>query len=131
MSTSHNAGVAVRSGREVASDGSQPMWIAKLDSYRVVHVWALGIVAECAALGRAEGAHVDDSIVQEVVYGYRAQPPDSINSMLADCVALRPMEIDARNGVVVRKGESHRIKPPLNRMAVALLRTLGETSRSQ
>jgi 2-dehydropantoate 2-reductase len=91
---------------------------------------ALGIAAECAAVGRAEGAHLDDSIAQEVVDGYRAQPPDSINSMLADRLALRPMEIDARNGVIVRKGESHRIKTPLNRMAVALLRTLGETSRS-
>jgi 2-dehydropantoate 2-reductase len=92
---------------------------------------ALGIVAECVAVGRAEGAHLDDSIAQEVVDGYGAQPPDSINSMLADRLALRPMEIDARNGVIVRKGESHGIKTPLNRMAVALLRTLGETSRSQ
>ena len=63
--------------------------------------------------------------------GYRAQPPDSINSMLADRMAVRPMEIDARNGVIVRKGESQGIKTPLNRMAVALLRTLGETSRVQ
>jgi 2-dehydropantoate 2-reductase len=54
----------------------------------------------------------------------RAQPPDSINSMLADRLAGRPMEIDARNGVIVRKGEKHRIRTPSNRMAVALLRAL-------
>jgi 2-dehydropantoate 2-reductase len=82
---------------------------------------ALGIVAECAAVGRAEGAQLDDSVAQKVLDGYRAQSPDSINSMLADRMAGRPMEIDARNGVIVRKGEKHGISTPLNRMAVALL----------
>jgi 2-dehydropantoate 2-reductase len=59
--------------------------------------------------------------------GYRAQPPDSINSMLADRMAARPMEIDARNGVIVRKGEKHGVITPLNRMAVALLEALEES----
>ena len=82
---------------------------------------ALGIVAESVAVGRAEGARLDDSMGQQVLDGYRAQPEDSINSMLADRIAGRPMEIDARNGVIVRKGERHGIDTPLNRMAVALL----------
>jgi 2-dehydropantoate 2-reductase len=34
------------------------------------------------------------------------------------------MEIDARNGVIVRKGEKHDIGTPLNRMAVALLKAI-------
>jgi 2-dehydropantoate 2-reductase len=89
---------------------------------------ALGIVAECAAVGRAEGAQLDDSIAQKVLNGYRAQPPDSINSMLADRLAGRPMEIDARNGVIVRKGASHGIKTPMNQMAAALLQMLSEAS---
>jgi len=85
---------------------------------------ALDIVAECAAVGRAEGARLDDDIGIQVLEGYRRQPPDSINSMLADRLAGRPMEIDARNGVIVRKGERHHIRTPSNRMAVALLQTL-------
>jgi 2-dehydropantoate 2-reductase len=89
---------------------------------------ALGIVAECAAVGRAEGAQLDDSIAQKVLNGYRAQPPDSINSMLADRLAGRPMEIDARNGVIVRTGASHGIKTPMNQMAAALLQMLSEAS---
>jgi 2-dehydropantoate 2-reductase len=88
---------------------------------------ALGIVAECVAVGRAEGAQLDDGTAQRVLEGYRAQPPDSVNSMLADRIAGRPMEIDARNGVIVRKGEQHGISTPLNRMAVALLQALGES----
>jgi 2-dehydropantoate 2-reductase len=31
------------------------------------------------------------------------------------------MEIDARNGVIVRLGEKHGIETPLNRMAAAVL----------
>jgi 2-dehydropantoate 2-reductase len=85
------------------------------------------IVAECVAVGRAEGARLDDGTAQRVLEGYRAQPPDSINSMLADRMATRPMEIDARNGVIVRKGEKHGVSTPLNRMAVALLQALEES----
>jgi 2-dehydropantoate 2-reductase len=45
--------------------------------------------------------------------------------MLADRMAGRPMEIDTRNGVIVRKGARHGIKTPLNQMAVALLQSIG------
>ncbi|HVT99645.1 MAG TPA: 2-dehydropantoate 2-reductase [Acidobacteriaceae bacterium] len=82
---------------------------------------ALQIVAECVAVGRAEGAQLPDSVGDEVLAHYRAQPPDAVNSLLADRLAGRPMEIDARNGVIVRRGEKHGIPTPLNRMAVALL----------
>jgi 2-dehydropantoate 2-reductase len=82
---------------------------------------ALEMVQECAAVGRAEGARLDESVGQQVLDGYRAQPADSVNSMLADRLAGRPMEIDARNGAIVRLGEKHGIQTPLNRMAVALL----------
>ncbi len=80
-----------------------------------------GIVRECVAVGRAEGAKLDDEIVEQVVDGARAAPADSINSLLADRMAGRPMEIDARNGAVVRFGRKHGIPTPLNEMAVALL----------
>ena len=80
-----------------------------------------GIVRECLAVGRAEGAVLDDGIVEAVVEGARRAPPDSLNSLIADRMAGRPMEIDARNGAVVRFGRKHGIPTPLNEMAVALL----------
>jgi len=83
---------------------------------------ALGIIAECVAVSRAEGADLDDGTGERILAGYRAGSPDSINSLLADRMAGRPMEIDARNGVIVRLGERHGIPTPLNRMAVALLK---------
>ena len=82
---------------------------------------ALDMVAECVAVGRAEGAPLDDSMGGQVMARYRSHPPDAVNSLLADRLAGRRMEIDARNGVIVRKGEKHGIPTPLNRMAVAIL----------
>ena len=82
---------------------------------------AMGIVEECAAVGRAEGAQLDQGMGQRVLEHYRRLPADSVNSLLADRLAGRRMEVDARNGVIVRKGEKHGIATPLNRMAVALL----------
>jgi len=85
---------------------------------------ARGLVRECIAVGRAEGASLDDSLADTVVQSYRNAPPDSINSLHADRVAGRAMEIDARNGVIVRLGAKHGIPTPLNKMAATLLENL-------
>jgi 2-dehydropantoate 2-reductase len=82
---------------------------------------AIAMVDECVAVGRAEGAKLDDGMGEFVMSLYRKHPADSINSILADRMAGRQMETDARNGAIVRKGEKHGIATPLNRMAVALL----------
>jgi 2-dehydropantoate 2-reductase len=82
---------------------------------------ALELVAEVIAVGRAEGAQLADSVGRQVVDMYRGQPADSVNSLLADKLAGRRMEVDARNGVIVRLGAKHGIATPLNQMAVAVL----------
>ena len=83
---------------------------------------ALGIIAECVAVGRAEGAELEDGVGERILAGYRAGSPDSINSLLADRLASRQTEVDARNGVIVRLGLKHGIPTPLNGMAVALIK---------
>jgi 2-dehydropantoate 2-reductase len=85
---------------------------------------AMEMVAECVAVGRAEGAHMDDNLPEQVLARYRAQPEDSVNSLLADRLAGRQMESDARNGAIVRIGEKHGIATPMNRMALALLQAV-------
>jgi 2-dehydropantoate 2-reductase len=82
---------------------------------------AMAVVAECVAVGRAEGAELSDTLGEEILAYYRAAAPDAVNSLLADRLAGRRMETDARNGAIVRKGEKHGIPTPLNRMAVTLL----------
>jgi len=80
-----------------------------------------GMVRECVLVGRAEGAVLGDDLPDHVVDRSRASPPDSINSLLGDRLAGRPMEWDARNGVIVRKGAVHGIATPFNQMAATIL----------
>jgi 2-dehydropantoate 2-reductase len=100
-----------------------------LQPNRVMHDEAIGevaleIVRECVAVGRAEGAVLSDAVPDEVLAAYRKAAPDGVNSLLADRIGGRPMEIDARNGVIVRMGKRHGIPTPANSMAAALLTEL-------
>src|SRR5579871_4426412 len=100
----------------------------------VMHDDAIGdvaqqIVRECVAVGRAEGAVLGDAVPDEVLVAYRKAARDGVNSMLADRLAGRPMEIDARNGVIVRSGRKHGIPTPSNSMAVALLEAMVRGNR--
>jgi 2-dehydropantoate 2-reductase len=85
---------------------------------------ALQIIRECAAVARVEGANLEENVADVVLAAQRAAPADSINSMLADRQAGRPVEIDARNGVIVRLGRKHGIATPANNMAVALIEAM-------
>jgi 2-dehydropantoate 2-reductase len=86
------------------------------------------LVRECIAVGRAEGAVLDDSLADTVLQAYRNAPPDSVNSLHADRQAGRRTEIDARNGVIVRLGRKHGIATPCNQMAVALIEAMTRAS---
>ena len=81
------------------------------------------LVEECAAVGRAEGATIPQAVIEAVIDKARAaRPSGGRNSMEADRLAGRPMERDARNGVIVRKGRIHGIPTPVNAMILGLLR---------
>jgi len=96
----------------------QPAGVLRSEALGAV---ALDMVREAAAVGRAEGANLPESVPTDVLAAYRRSAPDSINSLHADRLAGRPMEIAARNGAIVRKGQTHGIPTPANAMAVALL----------
>jgi 2-dehydropantoate 2-reductase len=117
--------LCVNSAGAVSGILNQPASVSRNDSIAEI---MRGIVRECIAVGRAEGAKLEESLATTVVEGYRKAPPDSINSLHADRIAGRPMEIDARNGVIVRLGARHGIPTPRNEMAVALLQSLQSLS---
>ena len=79
------------------------------------------LVLECIAVGRSQGADLPDTVVDDVIEALRSSAPDSMNSMLADRIHNRPIELDARNGVIVRLGEVGGIPTPMNRLMMALL----------
>ena len=88
------------------------------------------IVRECIAVGRAKGAVLGDEIADEIVERMRSGPRDAANSMLADRRAARPMEIDARNGVIVRYGRELGIATPMNALMVAMLEASQDCRRA-
>jgi 2-dehydropantoate 2-reductase len=82
---------------------------------------SLGIVEETIAAGNSVGARIEPGYVDEVMVRLKTQPGDGLNSMATDRVGEREMEVEARNGAVVRAGLKGGVPTPLNGMAVAVL----------
>lgn len=85
---------------------------------------ARGILRECVAVGRAEGARFDDDLIESRIAGFLAAEPGEGNSIYADRMAGRKMEWQARNGVICRKGAKHGIATPVSDTLVPLLASL-------
>ncbi len=85
---------------------------------------ARAILRECVAVGRAEGAKLDDSLIEPQMEAFMNAAPDEGNSMYADRMAGRETEWDARNAVIVRKGARHGIATPVSAALVPLLAAL-------
>jgi 2-dehydropantoate 2-reductase len=86
-----------------------------------VAAFARGLVRECILVGRAEGAVLPDEVAERVVASMASAADGRGNSMYYDRCAGRTLEVDARNGAVVRIGARHGIATPLNSAATAIL----------
>ena len=84
-----------------------------------------GLVRECAAVGRAEGAALADDVAERTIERLQDADPEATTSMLVDRRAGRPIEADVMTGAVVRIGARRGIPTPLNAAADALLRAMG------
>jgi 2-dehydropantoate 2-reductase len=97
-----------------------PVWSEALEAI------VRGLAEECAAVGRAEGATIPQAVIDGVVDNARNSTEGSVaGSLHADRLAGHRMEVDARNGVIVRLGEKHQIPTPMNRVLVTLLAASG------
>jgi 2-dehydropantoate 2-reductase len=95
-----------------------PMRVAR---HPAVAQYLRHVVGEAVAVGRAEGARLDDGLVEKILNSAQESSPDAINSLHADRLAGRPLETDARNGAIVRIGRRHGIPTPRNAELVGLL----------
>ncbi len=125
-------------GVEIVDDFSTPAW-HKLAVNAVAGLMALtgrraamfrdrdmqglarALAAETLAVARAEGADLPATVADEIVEFFAGLPPDAGTSILADREAGRPLEWDARNGVVSRLGAAHGIPTPISDAIVPLL----------
>lgn len=87
---------------------------------------ARDLIRECLVVGRAEGAVLDEGLVEEIFTSMVVEPAEAGTSMLTDRRAGRLLEADARNGAVARLGARHRIATPLNRAVTALLNAINQ-----
>lgn len=97
-----------------------PVWSEELEAIM------RGLLEECAAVGRAEGAQIPASVIEDAIERFRNAPEgSSAGSIHADRLVGNQMEIDARNGVIVRLGKQHGIPTPMNALLVTLLGASG------
>ena len=78
-------------------------------------------LAECLAVARADGANLDEGVIDEIVDLLAQAPPDITTSMLTDREANKPLEWDIRNGVIMRKAAVHGLATPISDVVVPLL----------
>jgi 2-dehydropantoate 2-reductase len=78
-------------------------------------------LAECLAVARAEGARLDDAVIDETIALFTGLPEDLTTSILTDRELGRPLEWDVRNGVIVRKGAEHGLATPISDLVAPLL----------
>lgn len=91
---------------------------------------AHAILRECVTVGRAEGAKIDDALIERQMGFFLAANPGDGNSMYEDRVAGREMEWDARNGVIVRKAATHGIAVPVSAALVPLLAAISNAAKN-
>ncbi len=84
------------------------------------------IVEEVMTVGRAEGARFADGFARQIV-GLFTHPGGRGNSMYYDRRDGKPLEWDARNGVIQRLGVKHGIATPVADTIVPLLKALSVT----
>jgi 2-dehydropantoate 2-reductase len=95
----------------------------KSGMFRRDDIAALGraYLAEGLAVARAEGAHLDDSVIDDIVGMFTGLPEDLTTSILTDREHGRPLEWDVRNGVISRKGAEHGLATPISDVVLPLL----------
>ncbi|MDT4998853.1 MAG: 2-dehydropantoate 2-reductase [Mycobacterium sp.] len=72
-------------------------------------------------MARAEGAKLEDAVIEDVVGLFSGLPEDITTSILTDRELGKPMEWDIRNGVIVRKAAEHGLATPISAVLVPLL----------
>jgi 2-dehydropantoate 2-reductase len=89
---------------------------------------SLDILREAVVVGRAEGAQLNDDEAETIMAMFLNYPPEAGTSMYFDCLAGRPLEIEALNGAVVAAGRRHGIATPLNSTMLALLTAVSDAN---
>ncbi|HZB91071.1 MAG TPA: 2-dehydropantoate 2-reductase [Stellaceae bacterium] len=88
----------------------------------------LAILGEATAIARADGAQLADDEAERVMSTLLTYPAEAGTSMYFDCLAGRPLEVEALTGAIVAGGERHGIATPINRTLLVVLRAISDAA---
>ena len=85
--------------------------------------WAMyrALVAEVAAVGRAEGVGLAPDAVDTVMKGAEGLAPGAYSSLHHDLVNGKPLELEALHGYLIRLGQRHGVPTPMAAAVYAAL----------
>lgn len=76
---------------------------------------------ESIDVARADGANIEADFIDKMVIKLLSYPPEKSSSMLTDRLEGKPIELGAKNGIIVKMGQQKGISTPINDMFVKLL----------
>ncbi|MEM7410529.1 MAG: 2-dehydropantoate 2-reductase [Myxococcota bacterium] len=88
--------------------------------------WCGALATETVRVAAARGIALDPRLAEEIRERLTTLMSGGAPSTLADRLAGRPLEVEARNGAVVRIAEREGLSAPANQRAAELLRTCHE-----
>ena len=94
-------------------------WIFKDQTLQQLY---LDLLEECIAVAHADGAVIDTDFKVRALKKLLAYDSHKGSSMLSDRLNGQPIELDAKNGAVVKMAAKYEISVPLNELACQLLR---------
>jgi 2-dehydropantoate 2-reductase len=95
-----------------------------------IRTLCLAVLDEAVRVARADGARLDRDEAAQILSTILTFPPEAGTSMYFDCLAGRPLEIEALTGAIVTAGKRHAIDTPLNRALLTLLRAISDDAGS-
>ncbi|TAI49578.1 ketopantoate reductase family protein [Flagellimonas allohymeniacidonis] len=79
------------------------------------------LLQEIIKVAQADGAAIDLGYIPEMVKKIKAYPPDKSSSMLMDKTWGRPIEVNAKNGIISKLGKDYGVQTPINDTLATLL----------
>jgi 2-dehydropantoate 2-reductase len=95
-----------------------------------VRALCLAVLDEAVTVARADGARLAADEAEQTLSTLLTYPAEAGTSMYFDCLAGRPLEVEALTGAIVAAGERHAIATPLNRALLTLLRAIGDAAKA-
>jgi 2-dehydropantoate 2-reductase len=91
----------------------------------------LAVIQETAAVGRAMGVALPESMAEDILRYVDTLPAATVASMHRDITEGRPSELEAQTGAVVRLGQAHGVPTPANSFLYACLLPLEQRARGK